>query len=374
MNPTATGVPPLTETPQSPLLAEHRATGATMTEFAGWSMPLRFASELAEHRAVRTAGGLFDLSHMAQLEVAGPAAAASLDRSLVGVVSGLAVGRARYTVLAAPSGGILDDVIVYRLAPSEFLVIANAVNRLVVTDALAARAADTGVAVVDRTAHRALIAIQGPVAAPVLEAISDVDVGALRYFGIALGTVAGAPVLVARTGYTGEDGFELSLPADSAVRVWRAILEAGAPLGVVPCGLASRDTLRLEAGMPLYGRELTRETTPYDVGLGRLVDLDHEFVGRQALADRAARGGGQTLVGLRGEGRRAARAGGAVLLGDRRVGTVSSGALSPTLGRPIALAHAHASVAAPGTKLSVDVRGARQTMEVVPLPFYRRPR
>ena len=345
-----------------------------MTQFAGWSMPLRFTSELAEHRAVRTAGGLFDLSHMAQLEVAGPAAAAALDRSLVGVVSGLAVGRARYTVLAAPSGGILDDVIVYRLAPHEFLVIANAVNRVVVTDELAARAGDAGAAVVDRTVHRALIAVQGPVAERVLETASDVDLGALRPYGISLGMVAGTPVLVARTGYTGEDGFELSIPADSAVRVWRAILEAGAPLGLLPCGLASRDTLRLEAGMPLYGRELTRETTPYDVGLGRLVDLDHDFVGREGLAERAARGGGQTLVGLRGEGRRAARSGSPVLLGDRRVGTVSSGALSPTLGRPIALAHAAASAAEPGTELSVDVRGARQTMEVVPLPFYRRPR
>jgi aminomethyltransferase len=374
MNPTSSRGPLAAGPPESPLLPEHRAAGATLTSFAGWTMPLRYGSDLAEHRAVREAGGLFDLSHMAQLEVAGPGAAAALDRSVVSVVSGLSTGRARYTMLTAADGGILDDLIVYRLSDEEFLVIANAANRLTVLDALAARSEGLEAVVVDRTPHRALIALQGPVAAGVLGALASVDLGTLRYYAIAVGAVAGTPALVARTGYTGEDGFELSVPASAAVAVWRALRDAGAQAGVVPCGLASRDTLRLEAGMPLYGHELTADITPYDAGLGRVVDLGHEFVGRDALAVRSALPGGQTLVGLMGSGRRAARAGHAVLLDEVQIGTVTSGALSPTLGHPVALAHVTGAAAEPGTEVLVDVRGARQPMRVVPLPFYRRSR
>jgi aminomethyltransferase len=311
---------------------------------------------------------------MGQLEVAGPGAGAALDGSLVSVVSGLGVGRARYTMITAVDGGILDDLIVYRLAAEEYLVIANAANRGVVLDALTLRSDGLEAGVIDRTPHRALVALQGPVAAAVLATLSDVDLNALRYYAIAVGAVAGVPALVARTGYTGEDGFELSVPGAAAIHVWRALLEAGAPQGVVPCGLASRDTLRLEAGMPLYGHELTAATTPYDAGLGRVVDLGHDFVGRDALAVRAAQPGGQTLVGLRGSGRRAARAGCAVVLGEATVGTVTSGALSPTLGYPVALAHVTEAAAEPGVEVLVDVRGVRQPMQAVPLPFYRRSR
>ena len=372
MNPTATGMNGTPELPRSPLLAAHRAAGATITRFAGWEMPLRFGSELAEHRAVRTAAGMFDLSYMAQLEVSGPGAAEALDRSLVSTASTLRLGRARYTVLAAADGGILDDLIVYRLALNDFLVIGNAANRSRVTDELTARSEGTSTAVVDRTVHRGLIAVQGPAAARTLAEVCDADLTSLRYFGILQAGVAGAPALVARTGYTGEDGFELSVPAGCAQVVWRALNAAGEPHGLVPCGLASRDTLRLEAAMPLYGRELTAATTPYDVGLGRLVDLDHEFVGRDALAARAAAGPQTALIGLRGNGRRAARAGSPVLAEGRHVGTVTSGALSPTLGVPIALARVGVTAAA-RAELAVDVRGAHQTMGVVPLPFYRRP-
>lgn len=370
-------LPPAAEptAPESPLLAEHVAAGAFLTTFAGWTMPLRYGSELAEHHAVRTAAGLFDLSHMGQIEVSGPSAAQVLDSALVSVVSALAPGRARYTVLTRADGGVLDDLIVYRLGPDDYLVVANAANRETVLDVVTERSAGTRTAVVDRTEHRALVALQGPAAAGVLAAVTtDADVGALRYFGVTTATLAGVPVLVARTGYTGEDGFEVSVPAPGARTVWRALLEAGAEHGVVPCGLACRDTLRLEAGMPLYGHELNSEMSPFEAGLGRIVNLDHAFVGRAALAQRASRPAGRVLVGLRGNGRRAARAGYPVVRGGTEVGLITSGALSPTLGFPVAMAHVDRSAAGAGTVLGVDVRGTVVPYEVVPLPFYRRPR
>jgi aminomethyltransferase len=363
------------EAPESPLLAEHVASGAVLTTFAGWTMPLRYGSELEEHNAVRTAAGLFDLSHMGQIEVTGPTAGRVLDEALVSVVSGLGRGRARYTVLTRADGGVLDDVIVYRLDAGEFLLVTNAVNRELVRDILTARSGGTRTAVTDRTQHRALVAIQGPAALAALEpVVTGIDLPALRYFGIARARVAGVPALVARTGYTGEDGFELSLPASGAVAVWRALLDSGAGQGLRRCGLACRDTLRLEAGMPLYGNELTPEISPFEAGLGRAVNLDHAFVGRAALAQRASRPAGRVLVGLRGEGRRAARSGYPVMHGGSTVGEVTSGALSPTLGYPIALAHVDRSVAGVGTRIEVDVRGTLLPMEVVELPFYRRPR
>jgi aminomethyltransferase len=371
--PTASAAPSAAAAPESPLLPEHRAEGATLTSFAGWTMPLRFGSDLGEHRAVREAVGIFDLSHMAQLDVSGPGAAAALDRALVSVVSQLPVGRARYTMLTDARGGVLDDLVVYRTGESEFLVVANAANRLVVIDELTRRARGERAQVVDRTSHRALIALQGPRAERVLTGLVDTDLVALRYYAITTARVADVPALVARTGYTGEDGFELSVPASSAREVWRGLRAAGAASGLVPCGLASRDTLRLEAGMPLYGQELTADLTPYDAGLGRVVDLEHEFVGRAALTERARQDGGRALVGLRGTGRRAARTGCAVLRDGVPVGTVTSGALSPTLGHPIAIASVAEPLAA-GTRVEVDVRGVRQGMEVVPRPFYRRPR
>lgn len=357
---------------QTPLHREHVAAGAAMTVFGGWQLPLRFGSELAEHRAVRERAGLFDLSHMAQLEVSGPGAGAALDHALVSRCSTLRPGRARYTMLVDADGGVLDDLIVYRLAEHSYLVVANAGNRITVLDELTGRSGP-GTAVEDRTEHRVLLALQGPAAAGVLAPLTDVDLAALRPYAVAAGDVAGVPALVARTGYTGEDGFEISAPAHAAAGLWGALTLAGAEAGVVPCGLAARDTLRLEAGMPLYGHELSRAVTPYDAGLGRVVALDHDFVGRDALARRVEREGDRVLVGLRGEGRRAARAGSAVLVGDTPVGEVTSGALAPTLGHPVALAYVPPQHAAPGSTLDVDVRGHRLAMEVTALPFYRRP-
>jgi aminomethyltransferase len=374
----------------SPLHAEHVTLGATLTSFAGWQMPLRYAGDLAEHVAVRTAAGLFDLSHMGELEITGPQAAAALDHALVGDLTALDVGRARYTMIVQADGGVLDDLVVYRLAPESFLVVANASNVDVVRHALTERLAGFDAQMVDASLTTALIAVQGPRAEEIVASVTDPAdleaVTALKYYTATNATVSGVPALVARTGYTGEDGFEMFVPAERAPQLWRDLLSAGAPLGLVPAGLSARDSLRLEAGMPLYGNELDRTTTPYDAGLGRVVRLTKtapdgsplEFVGRAALAARHTSEPARVLVGLEGLGRRAARHGYAVVTGTAAdapvAGHVTSGAPSPTLGHPIAMAYVTPEVSAPGTDLAVDVRGRREPVRVVPLPFYRRPR
>jgi len=355
----------------SPLHQVHLDAGAQMTDFAGWSMPLRYSSDKAEHQAVRQRAGMFDLSHMGQIDVSGPQAAEALDIAFVSAVSRLRVGRARYTMLVARDGGILDDLIVYRLDDHEFLVIANAANRLTVLDEITRRSRGLQAAVVDRTPHRALIAVQGPAAVSVLASLLPVHLEDIRYYAATLTELDQTPVLLARTGYTGEDGFELSLPAKGATRIWNLILDAGGT-EVEVCGLAARDSLRLEAGMPLYGQELGPDITPYEVGMGRLVHSDRQFVGAEALAERAAAGPRAHLLGLTGTGRRAARQGYPVHHDGAPVGAITSGVLSPTLGYPIALARLQRQYP-PGEVLEVDVRGSLQHMEVVELPFYRRP-
>ncbi|MEO3749733.1 glycine cleavage system aminomethyltransferase GcvT [Streptomyces sp. B6B3] len=359
--------------------AVHRALGATMTDFAGWSMPLRYGSERAEHQAVREAAGLFDLSHMGEITVTGPQAGELLDHALVGHLSALRVGRARYTMICDADGGILDDLIVYRLAEQEYLVVANAANAQVVLDALAGRQAGFDAALRDDRTGYALIAVQGPASPGILAGLTDADLAGLRYYAGLPGTVAGRRALIARTGYTGEDGFELFCAPEDAEPLWQALTDAGRPVGLVPCGLACRDTLRLEAGMPLYGNELTTATTPFDAGLGRVVRFDKpgDFVGREPLraaAERAAERPPRVLTGLVARGRRVPRAGYAVVDAEgRAIGEVTSGAPSPTLGRPIAMAYVDAAHAAPGTEgVGVDIRGTREPYDVVALPFYKR--
>lgn len=354
----------------SPLQSLHTRAGAHMTDFNGWQMPLRFDSDRAEHEAVRTSAGLFDLSHMAQIEVSGPEAGEAVDMSFIGPPSALSIGRARYTMMVDAEGGILDDLIVYRLAQDDYLIVANAANHHTVLDQLLLRSQNYGCAVEDRGSSRALIALQGPHAEAVLNVLTDADLQTLKYFACTSGTVAGIPVLLARTGYTGEDGFELSLPAASAAELWQALQETGESAGLVPCGLACRDSLRLEAGMALYGQELTREITPQDVGMAGLV-RDHEFVGRRALQRRAEEGPQYYLTGLRGTGRRAARSGYTVSHGGQEIGEVTSGILSPTLGYPIALTRVTEPLGH-GDEVSVDIRGTATAMTVTPVPFYRR--
>lgn len=378
----------------TPLYDEHLALGAHMTGFGGWQMPLRYTSDLAEHRAVREAAGLFDLSHMGDITVRGPEAAAFLDHALVGAISQVKLLRARYSMVCAEDGGVLDDVIVYRTGESEYFVVANAANTEVVVGALEQRAAGFDVEV--KLVETALLAVQGPRAEEILRATdgfeektgaADDDTPAnLSYYACAPMRFRGETVIVGRTGYTGEDGFEIWVSPGSAVELWRALLAAGEPLGMVPAGLSARDSLRLEAGMPLYGHELDTTTTPFEAGLGRVVRLDKQtadgeplpFVGREALAARKGAQPARVLVGLRGEGRRPARAGYDVVrpgvggTAGVTVGSVTSGVPSPTLGCPVAMAYVTPEVSAEGTELAVDVRGRAEPFVVVPLPFYRR--
>jgi len=365
----------------TPLRAAHESLGASMTAFAGWLMPLRYRSEIAEHQAVRKAAGLFDLSHMGEIAVTGPGAPAALDHALVGNMSGLAPGRARYTMICAPDGGILDDLIVYRLAGAEYLVVPNAANTGVVAAALHDRASGRDAKVTDQTAEYALIAIQGPHAARILAPLTNIGLDGVRYYASHRGTVAGRPALLARTGYTGEDGFELFTAAGDAEAVWTALATAGSGDGLAPAGLAARDTLRLEAGMALYGNELSTEVTPFDAGLGRVVAFDKpgDFVGRAALAERAQAPPRRVLAGLIGGSRRVPRHGYSVTWDGVSCGTITSGAPSPTLAVPIAMAYLDPETASRARddtegRLAVDIRGRPEPATITDLPFYRRPR
>jgi len=362
---------------ETPLRAAHEALGATLVDFAGWLMPLRYSSEKAEHTAVREKAGLFDLSHMGEIHVLGAQAAALLDHALVGYLSKVAVGRARYTMITDAEGGVLDDLIVYRLADEHYLVVANAANAGTVLAALTERAAGFDARIEDRSAETALIALQGPAAVEILAPLTDADLDEIKYYAGYRHTVAGHPVLLARTGYTGEDGFELFVePASDAPAVWDAMLKAGEPHGLMPAGLSSRDTLRLEAGMPLYGQELGRDLTPFDAGQGRVVKFEKEgdFVGREALRRAADRGRSRKLIGLVGRGRRPVRKGMPVLRDGVEVGSVTSGAPSPTLGKPIAMAYVDAELDTSEGAFTVDVRGRSEEVDVVGLPFYKRER
>jgi aminomethyltransferase len=373
---------------RTPLSAVHESLSATMTDFAGWQMPLRYRSETAEHNAVRTAAGLFDLSHMGELRVTGDEAAAALDYALVSDISAIRPGRAKYTMIVAADGGVIDDLIVYRLEGQDFLVVANASNALTVAAELTERTSASGLAaqVTDRTSDYALIAIQGPLAAGILSGLTDTDLTELRYYAGYPAEVTGRKVLLARTGYTGEDGFEIFTDPQDATALWTALTEAGQEAGLIPAGLAARDSLRLEAGMPLYGNELGRQLTPYDAGLGRVVKLDKasDFVGRAALTSKSTQPREHVLVGLSGLTRRVPRHGFPVLWDGAPAGTVTSGGHSPTLGRPIAMAYLNADAAEQAQesmesghpdgngRLAIDIRGSAEPAELIPLPFYRR--
>jgi aminomethyltransferase len=361
---------------ETPLRERHVALGARMIDFAGWLMPVQYAGILEEHRAVRQRAGLFDLSHMGELFLEGPEAGTALAGALITNPPALAEGRAQYSMIVAPDGGIIDDLIVYRLAIERFLVVANASNARTVSDALAERITGFKAVLDDRSLAMSLVAIQGPRSVEIMRPLTDVDLATLRYYAIAEGTVAGIPALLARTGYTGEDGFEVFVDNGRAVELWDALMAAGSASGLAAIGLGARDTLRLEAGMPLYGNELDRTTNPYEANLGRVVKLDKpgDFVGRAALEKVAREGVARRLVGLVMRGRGIARHGYPVFRGDRPTGIVTSGTQSPSLGEAIAMAYVATSDAEPGTMVDVEIRGQRVPAEVVALPFYQRPR
>lgn len=360
----------MTELRTTALHDRHEALGASFTDFGGWLMPVRYTSDLAEHHAVRTTAGLFDISHMAEFEVTGPDAGAFLDYALAGAISPMRVGKAKYSLVLAESGGIVDDVIVYRLADERFLVIANAGNRDAVAAALTERLAGFDTEVGDSTDAFSLIAVQGPVARAVVEATSGIaDVqpsfAELGYYAWSDGTFDGAPLFVARTGYTGEDGFEVMVPAEGAVTFWNRLLEQG----VKPAGLGARDTLRLEAGMALYGQDMDESATPYEAGLAWTVALDEgrEFTGRARLESQKATGAARQMIGLVLDEKGVLRHGQAVFTAAGE-GEILSGTFSPTLGKAIALARVPAGDTG---AVEVDIRGKRLPVRVVKYPFVR---
>ncbi len=360
----------------TPLHSEHERLGASFTDFGGWSMPVRYGSDLEEHHQVRNSAGVFDISHMAEIRIRGERAAAFLDHALVSKLSELEISRAKYTLICNDKGCAIDDLIVYRMAVEEFLIVANAANRHAVVVALTERQAKFNeVEVLDESDDWALIALQGPKSQVVLEALSAKSLADAKYYSILEAQLSGVDVLFARTGYTGEDGFEIFVPEEHAVTIWQLLVSQPE---VKPSGLAARDTLRLEAGMPLYGHELNLDVTPFEANLGKVIRFDKGgFVGREALE---AKSGGTLelkLYGLKGEGKRAARAEYEIYLpgGLEPIGSVTSGALSPTLGYPVAMAFLDGKLELEvGTKLEADVRGTRIDYEVVKLPFYKRGR
>jgi aminomethyltransferase len=361
---------------RTPLYDRHVALGARMVPFAGWEMPVQYASILDEHRTVRSAIGLFDLSHMGELAVSGAEALAFVRYAVASDPGSLEPGQAQYSMLCAADGGVIDDLICYR-TDEGYLLVCNAANRDTVVAHLGdlLRHGDFDAVVDDRSDQTALIAPQGPRAAELLGTLTDLDLASLGYYRSLRGKVAGIECLVARTGYTGEDGFELFCDPRRAVALWDALLEAGVPLGLKPAGLGSRDTLRLEAGMPLYGNELDREHNPFEANLGRVVKLEKgEFVGRAALQAVQQTGPRRKLIGVVMRETAIPRHGYPVRIAGAEVGSVTSGTASPTLDEKIAMAYVPAEDAAIGSELEVVVRERPYRAEQVKLPFYKRPR
>ena len=373
-----TSSPAATPLRRTPLHDLHVAAGAKMVEFGGWHMPLQYRGILAEHRAVRAAVGLFDVSHMGEVAVRRAGAADAVQRLITNDASKLVDGGALYTVLCTPNGGIVDDCIVYRRAADDYLVIVNASNAAKDL-AWIHRHVGTAAEVVDESDETALIAVQGPAAVGLCGRVAGADLAAVKRFHFARVTMAGVPCLAARTGYTGEDGFELACPAEGAAAVWSALLAEGAADGVQPIGLGARDTLRLEARLSLYGNDIDETTTPLEAGLGWVVKLDAgDFIGRDALVRQKAEGVRRTLVGFRIDGRGIARHGYPIvdraLEGDPAIGVVTSGTTGITVGGAIGLGYVPVDRSAPGTEITIDCRGKDVAAHVVKGPFYQRGR
>ena len=359
---------------KTPLNAVHRELSAKMVAFGGWDMPVEYSGLISEHMAVRQAAGLFDVSHMGEFEVKGPGALAFLQRVTSNDVAKLAVGQAQYSALPLPSGAPADDVILYRRGDAHYLMVVNASN--VEKDlAWLQGQRPEGCELVDRSDAYALIALQGPKAQAILQTLTPIDLPSVKYYHFADGAVAGVPVTVARTGYTGEDGFEIFVPPDHAADVWKAVTAAGAPQGLQPAGLGARDTLRLEAKMCLYGNDMDETTTLVEAGLGWIVSLDDakgDFPGKALLAEQKKAGAPRKRVGFEVTGRGIARHGYAAFVNGEAAGHVTSGTYAPYLQKNIGLCYLPAGKAAVGSEFEVDVRGRRVPARIVPTPFYKR--
>ena len=367
-----------TEAPlrKTPLNARHRATGAKMVPFGGWDMPVEYSGIVAEHTAVRERAGLFDVSHMGEIEIAGRDALAAVQRISSNDASKLQVGQAQYSGLMTPLGTFVDDLLVYRLAPSHYLLVVNAGNIEKDYAYIAEQIKPAGDAVaVDASSRYALLALQGPKALEVLQPLTGADIASLKYYWFTHGEVASVRATISRTGYTGEDGFEVFVPPQSADRVWQAILDSGRNAGVVPCGLGARDTLRLEAAMRLYGNDIDDTTTALEADLNWIVGWKKDdFVGAPALREQKAAGVSRRIVGFEMVDRGIARHGHDVYVGDTKAGVVTSGTQTPFLKKAIGMAYVPVEHTAPGAEFDVDIRGRRTRARVVPMPFYKRAR
>lgn len=345
---------------------------ARMTEFAGFEMPVSYSGIIEEHRAVRSTAGVFDLSHMGEFELQGPHALDLLERALTNSAARLIEGQAQYTLLCVETGGVIDDLIVYRLGPQRYMLCVNAANIDVDRERLMELNRDRA-DFRDISAETALVAIQGPKAIAITQTVAAAPLHSIKKFRTASGTVAGVQCLIARTGYTGEDGFELFAAASDADRLFEALLDAGREQGLLPCGLGARDTLRMEAGLPLYGHELDRETTPLEAGLGNFVKFGRAFAGADALAAEQTAGLRKHLVGLRTrDGRSIARQGYPLSRDGTPAGVVTSGSFAPTFNRPLAMAYVTDAELGAGTDVEVSIRDRKVAAELVALPFYRR--
>ncbi len=362
---------------KTPLNARHRAHGAKMVPFGGWDMPVEYSGIVAEHMAVRERAGLFDVSHMGQIEIAGKDALAGVQRFSSNDAARLAVGQAHYSGLMSSKGTFVDDLLVYRLAPAHFLLVVNASHIPDDYAYIAERVKPAGDAVaVDASSRYALLALQGPRALETLQPLTGVDLASMKYYWFAHGEVAGVRATISRTGYTGEDGFEVFVPPQSADKVWLAILESGKPFDVIPCGLGARDTLRLEAAMRLHGNDIDETTTPVEADLNWIVgwkraDFD-VLAGAEILKAQKASGPTRKLVGFEMLDRGIARHGYDAYAGNDKVGIVTSGTQTPYLKKAIGMAYLPIALTQPGTEFDVDIRGRRIRARVVPLPFYKR--
>ncbi len=356
---------------RTPLYETHVRAKARMVEFAGWEMPVQYAGVLQEHQAVRTRVGLFDVSHMGEVVFRGPKALEALGRAFTNDIAKAQDGQAQYGCLCRDTGGIVDDVVVYRRSAEDLLVCVNAANRAKDFGWLSARAG--GADVKNESDEWGQLAVQGPLAAQVVQRIAKVNLSAIRTYRFARGEVGGIACIVARTGYTGEDGFELFCPSEAAPRLWDALMEAGKPEGIQPCGLGARDSLRLEMAYRLYGSDMDDSTTPLEAGLAWVVKLDKgDFVGREALVRQRDQGVAKKLVGFALTDPGIARHGYPVLQDGRKVGDVTSGTKSPSLGTSVGLAYVPTALAAEGSTFAVEIRGRAAAARVVKTPFYTR--
>jgi aminomethyltransferase len=360
------------ELKKTPLHREHRRAGAKMVEFAGWEMPVQYRGVIDEHLAVRTRAGLFDVSHMGEIEIRGPGALALCQKLSANDVSKIKVQQAQYNVLTNDRGGIVDDVILYRIEPSDFLICVNASNSEK-DFAWIQKQASGDVKLENASSRYAQLALQGPLSEKILQPLTGLPLGDLKSFHFDWADVSSVHCLVARTGYTGEEGFELYCDSSAAESLWNALLQAGKPLGLEPAGLGARDTLRLEKAYPLYGHELDDTTTPLEAGLAWVTKLAKgPFIGREALLKQKAEGIQRTLVGLELVEPGIARADYRLFKDGRSIGRVTSGTKSPSLGKAIAIAYVMIEEAAVGNTVEVEIRGRKVRAQIVSLPFYRR--